>query len=237
MYRMFNYRDEQRGALRAYNLKRAPLARLEAAIYPLAGRRCGGAAVLGVRGAFEQMAPVTSQVADRRLETGAFAYQAELLARIPVGVFIFRPSVGYFARRYSVAGNVVPNVLYRSVGGDLQIELRARALRLELGGGGRLVVDAGQIESAAWFPEATARTYTGRARVGWALSGWLEVVAGADAEYSSFRFNVPASAAAGAGYPNGVASGAYDFYVRGLLALRGHIPPGSGSGSSRRPPE
>jgi hypothetical protein len=220
MIRMFNYRQEERGALRAYTLRPAPVGRVEVALRPFAGRSCGGAGALGLRASFEQTAPVSATVGGRHLGTTAFAYAAELVLRLHFGTLTVEPSAGFFARRYAVEGRVVPDLTYRAVGGGLRIALRLGRVLVEVDGGGRLVLDAGQIQSDAWFPRAEATTYAGRARLGVVLTDWLDVLAGGDAEYSSFDLNASADGL----YPNGVAAGAYDLYATATLTLRAHVP-------------
>jgi hypothetical protein len=217
--RRFNYTDEQRGALRAYNLQRAPVGLGELTFYPFALDSCGAASAIGVRVGYEYMRPLTSHLEDRPLPTTASAYHGELVLRIRLGALTLKPSAGYFGRSYTVDGDVVPSVAYRSVGGGLEAGLKLGVLLIELGAGGRWVLDAGQLQSASWFPQATGLAATGRARLGLALGPRIDLLATVDAEYYSFRFNI----VAGGAYPNGVASGAYDIYLHGLLALRFHL--------------
>jgi 8-oxo-dGTP pyrophosphatase MutT (NUDIX family) len=220
LVRWFNYRDEQRGALRAYTLLRAPMGRVEGTIFPFQrGRPCGLASGIGLRFGYERMETVTSVLAARRLATNETAYDAALVLRIALGALNIVPSAGYFGRRYTVDGGVVPNVDYRSVGGRLDAELRMGDLLFEAGAGGRWLLQSGELGSAAWFPAATAFAVVGRARAGVVITDWLDLLASASAEYFSFHFNI----VPGGTYPNGVAAGAYDIYLQGLLSLRFHV--------------
>src|SRR5262249_5544301 len=61
MFRRFNYRDEQRGALRGYTLYRAPVVRIEGTVYPFGGGLCRRLlSGLGLRFAYEQQRPVNA---------------------------------------------------------------------------------------------------------------------------------------------------------------------------------
>ena len=58
------------------------------------------------------------------------------------------------------------------------------------------------------------------------MTDWIDILLGGYAEYDFFSFNI----ASGQPYPNGVASGAFDLYLQGLLSVRfrfgaGHAPP------------
>lgn len=220
LVRFFNYLYELRGALRADTQTKAPVGLGQVAFYPFALGSCGGAANLGVRFGYERMESITSRLAERPLATSASAYHAELLLRIPLGALTLTPSAGYYERRYTIAGEVVPNVDYRTLGGGLEAALKVGRWVFELGAGGRFILDSGEIESAAWFPHPTDFGLTGRARLGIALNQRFELLAGVDTEYYHFKFHfVP-----GGAYPNGIAGGAYDVYLQGLLALRVHLP-------------
>jgi hypothetical protein len=216
MFRRFNYRDEQRGALRGYTLYRAPAAQIAGSVYPFSGGRCGTLTGLGLRFGYGRMAPVTSQLANRMLSTQASDYQLELVLRIARGALTVQPAVGFFARQYSVEAGVVPEAAYRAVGASLDAGLRIRFVAIELGAGARRLLGAGTIESSDWFPGATAFALAGRARLGVAVNDWIDVLAGGAVEYESFDLKI----VPGAPYPNGVAAGAFDLYLQGTLSVR-----------------
>jgi hypothetical protein len=227
MFRRFNYRDEQRGALRGYTLYRAPAAQIEGSVYPFGRGRCGLVSGIGLRFGYGRMAPVTSTLADRTLATQASDYQAELVLRIARGALTVQPAIGYFARQYTVEAGVVPDVAYRAIGASVDAALRIRFISIELGAGARRLLGAGTLESADWFPGAGGFALAGRARVGVAVNRWIDVLAGASAEYESFNLNI----VDGAPYPNGVAAGAYDLYLQAGLAVRLRLGLGAGSGA------
>jgi hypothetical protein len=227
MFRRFNYRGEQRGALRGYTLYRAPVVRIEGAIYPFGGGLCRGLlSGLGLRFAYEQQRPVNATLAGNSLSTSASAYQAELVLRIARGRFTWQPAIGYYVRQYSVETGVIPTADYRSVGVRLDGSWRLRRFTFELGLGGRRPLTVGTLEQSDWFPNLSAFTATGRAQIGLGVTDWMDILLGGYAEYDFFSFNI----ASGQPYPNGVASGAFDLYLQGLLSVRfrfgaGHAPP------------
>ena len=227
MFRRFNYRDEQRGALRGYTLYRAPAAQIEGSVYPFGGGRCGGAlSGIGLRFGYGRMASVTSKVADRMLATRASDYQAELVLRIVRGALTVQPAIGYFARQYAVEAGVVPEVAYQALGASVDAGLRIRFISIELGAGARRLLTAGTLDSADWFPGASGFALAARARLGLAVNGWIDVLAGASAEYDFFSLNV----VDGAPYPNGVATGAYDLYLQAGLSVRLRLGLSAGAG-------
>jgi hypothetical protein len=226
MFRRFDYRDEQRGALRGYTLLRAPVGRIEGTVYPFGGGVCRRPPALGVRLAYEQQASAKATLATRSLSTSASAYQAELVLRIVRGRFTWQPAIGYFVRKYSVETGVIPAADYRAIGVRLDGSWRLRLLTFELGLGGRRPLAVGTLQDSDWFPGLSAFTATGRAQVGLAVTDGIDILLGGYAEYDHFTFNI----ANGAPSPNGVAAGAFDLYLQGLLSVRfrfglGHAPP------------
>lgn len=215
MFRRFNYRDEQRGPLRGYTLYRAPVGRIEGTLYPFGGP-CSLLAGLGVRLAYEQQGPAKATLANRSLSTSASAYQAEVVLRIVRGRITWQPAVGYFVRHYSVESGVVPTADYRSVGAQLDASYRLRPWSFELGVGGRRPLSVGTLQDSDWFPGVSAFTITGRAQLGLAVNDWIDILLGAYLEYDSLDFHI----VDGGPYPNGVASGAFDLYLQGLLSAR-----------------
>ncbi|MES1205986.1 MAG: hypothetical protein ABUS79_08610 [Pseudomonadota bacterium] len=228
MLRRFDYRDERRGALRAYVLSGAPAGRVEGAFYPIGGSRCRAGVAFGLRGAYELMAPLTSHLGDRSLDTSAFAYQGEAVLRISRGAFTLKPSVGFFARRFVLKGDAVPSVDYRAIGGGLEASLRSGTVSFDAGGGVRRILDAGELTGADWFPRASGVVYTAQARVGVVVADWLDFVVGAAAEYVSFDLHADPFGPS----PNGVAGGAYDVTFVGSVGLRVRLPGQAGSVTS-----
>jgi hypothetical protein len=219
MLRRFDYRNEQSGALRGYMLQRAPVGAAQATFWPLALDGCGAASAVGLRAGYELMAPIDSHLATRSLATVDYAFQAELIARIPFGPLTVRPFAGYYERHYTVAGGVVPNMLYRALGGGVELELAvSRLFFFQVGGGARLPRQTGDLTGPAWFPNSSSMIYAARAHIGAALAPWLDLLLIAQGEYASFHFDI----VPGATYPNGVADGAYDLYLQGLAAVRLH---------------
>jgi hypothetical protein len=216
MARRYNYRGEQIGALRGYSLYRAPVGRVDGTLYPFSGGSCRIGSGVGLRGSYEIMGPVTSQVGGRHLGTQASAYQLDLIWRIVSGRLTVQPALGFLARRYHVDGQVVPSADYRAVGGGVDVALRGRTLGFGIGAAGWRILHVGDLESAVWFPRQSHFGVTARAQASVAVSPWIDVVAAATAEYETFTFTVDQAAA----NPQGIAAGAYDFYVQGTVGVR-----------------
>jgi hypothetical protein len=216
MARRYNYRGEQIGALRGYSLYRAPVGRIDGTLYPFSGGGCRVGNGFGLRGSYEIMGPVTSQVGGRHLGTQASAYQLDLVWRVVNGRLTVQPALGFLARQYHVDGQVVPSADYRAVGGGVDVALRGRILGFGMGAAGWGILHVGDLESAAWFPRQSHFGVTARAQASVAMSPWIDIVAGATAEYETFTFTVDP----GGANPNGIAAGAYDFYVQGTAGLR-----------------
>jgi hypothetical protein len=216
MARRYNYRAEQIGALRGYSLYRAPVGRIDGTLYPFSGGGCRVGNGVGLRGSYEIMGPVTSQVGGRHLGTQASAYELDLVLRIVSGRLTVQPALGFLARQYHVDGQVVPSADYRAVGGGVDVALRGRILGFGIGAAGWGILHVGELESAAWFPRQSHFGVTARAQASVAVSPWIDIVAGATAQYETFTFTVDQ----GAANPNGIAGGAYDFYVQGTAGVR-----------------
>jgi len=230
MARRFNYRAEQRGALRGYSLFRAPVGRIEGTLYPFAGGRCRVSTGFGLRAAYERMGPVSSQLANRELGTQGSAYQVELVLRMVSGRLTLQPALGFLARQYRVDGDVVPTADYRAVGGGLDAELRGRYLAIALGASARWIMGAGTLGNADWFPNWTGYAASGHAQVSVAAADWMDLVLGGAAEYELFNFAIDRNAPS----PNGVAGGAYDLYLQGTLSVRFRLGRGGRKGGGDR---
>ena len=216
MARRYNYRGEQTGALRGYALYRAPVGRIDGALYPFSGASCRVGTGLGLRGSYEIMGPVTSQVGGRKLGTQASGYELDLVLRMVRGALTLQPAAGFLARQYHVDGQVVPSADYRAVGGGLDVALRGRYLGIGLGVAGWKILSVGQLQSAAWFPQQSRFALSAHAQASVAVSPRIDIVAGATAEYETFTFTVDQ----GAANVNGIAAGAYDLYVQGTVSVR-----------------
>jgi len=228
MVRRFNYRGEELGALRGYALYRAPVGRVDGALFPFArDGRCSLSTGLGLRGGYERMAPINSQLADRELGTQAWSYQLDLVLRVVRGQLTVQPALGYLARRYHVDGDVVPGVDYRALGGGLDVSLRGRYLRFMIGARAWQMLNVGALKSATWFPQQSSYAMSAQAQVGIAAATWIDIVAGGSAEYESFTFTVDRSVP----NPNGIATGAYDLYLQGTVSVRFRL----GSPAARAP--
>jgi hypothetical protein len=226
LQRTFDYRDEQRGALRAYLLHGAPSARFDANFYPFALSSRGAVAGLGLRVAFEPLLAVTSRLAERRLTTRAYAYQAELVWRLPLGPLAFAPALGFAERRYEVSESIVPEVAYESLRASVGLRLRAAWLVGELACGGRFVLDTGQLGSADWFPDVSGFGWDANAQLGVGIGDWLDLLLGGAAELYRWDFHAPSNATDPSMFPNGIAAGASDRYLQALFSVRFRVSKG-----------
>ena len=218
--RAFNFIEEERGALRGYQLKYAPYGAARATYRPWAHRACGLPSGFGIRAGYEQTFGAQSTLADQTLDTRAFAFEAQLEFEFPIGIFALTPRAGFVYRHFELTGNYVPDPQYKLVALGLDGGLRAGFFLLELGGSARLVLDAGSLQSDDWFPGASGFGWQGEARIGVAPTSWLDAfVLG---EYESYSFDLNPSAPGE--YPFGVAQSSYDRYLRLGIGVRFNIP-------------
>jgi hypothetical protein len=218
--RAFNFTEEQRGALRGYQLKYAPYGAARATYRPWAHRACGLASGFGIRAGYEQTFAVQSTLADQTLGTRAFAFESQVEFEFPIGIFTLTPRAGFVYRHFELTGNYVPDPRYNLVALGLEGGLRAGFFLLELGWAARIVLDAGSLQSADWFPGASGFGWQGEARIGAAPTRWLDAfVLG---EYESYSFDLNPSAPGQ--YPFGVAQGSYDRYLRVGIGVRFNVP-------------
>jgi len=222
MLRSYSYEGEQSGALRSYVLDRAPVAGLGVSFYPGALSSCNFASGLGLSLGFDQMFPVTSEVAAQELDTIGFTGRAELVLRLSFGSFTVEPGLGYYRRRFEVEKSYVPDVDYQALGGRVRLGLRLSAFVAELDAGGRYVLDTGQFGTEPWFPEASGFALEGSLLLGVAPVPFLDIFVSANLERYVFSLNQPgpSNPLSPPAHPNGVADGARDQYVSFMGGLR-----------------
>jgi hypothetical protein len=218
--RAFNWVDEVRGPLRGFDMNYAPYGTLRAAYRPFAHSRCGFMSGFGVRLGYERAFGITSTLGQQALDTLAFAFEGQVELKIPFSVFFVTPRTGFVYRQFQVAGNYTPDPRYKLWALGLDAGMRLGVFLTELGGSARFVLDAGSLQSADWFPEATGFGWQAEARIGAAPLAWLDAYALVEYESYSFDLNPTATGA----YPNGVATGSYDRYLRFGLGARFYFP-------------
>jgi hypothetical protein len=218
--RSFNWVDEQRGPLRGYRLQYAPYGALRGTYRPFAHSGCGLSSGLGVRLGYEHAFGVTSTLGGQELDTTAFAFEAQLELKIPIGPLFVTPRTGFAYRHFQVESGYAPDPRYRLWAAGLDAGMKLGVFLAELGGSARFVLDAGSLQSADWFPHATGFGWQGEARIGVAPVAWFDAFA--LGEYESYSFDLHTTEPAT--YPNGVAARSYDRYLRVGVGARFYIP-------------
>jgi hypothetical protein len=208
--RNFNYTEEESGALRGYRLSGAAYAAAGAAFRPWALSACKFGSGFGVRLRFERLIGAQSTLAKQELHTTGFAYRAEVDFKIPVSLFTFTPHGGFLYREFLLGGNFAPDPQYKVVPLGLDVGFRAAWFFVEAGGAWHFVLDAGSLQGENWFPHAKGQGYQFEGRLGGAITKWLDLFL--LAEWESYRFDL--EAAPPGAYPNGIAQGSYDKYLR-----------------------
>lgn len=174
--RFLGYRDDVFDTLRGYRLPAAPIVGGEIALYPGAFFTRGPLAWIGVHARAEGMPGLDSKrnEHDDVLPTKAWAWQASLRLRAPTAFGAAWVQAGVAQRTFTVgkAGLTdpdVPSVRYLGphFGLGAEIALPAR-LTLAPRGGAAIWTSAGDIASAAWFPEARAFGVDLGVRLAWA---------------------------------------------------------------------
>ena len=217
--RWFDWNEEQRGALRGYKLQPVPQAGVGLLVFPFSHRRCGVASGLGFGLEHEQLLGVRSELAGRTLKTLGFASHGDLLLRFQLGPVRVEPRVGYAGQYFEIEDDLVPDAGYHGLRFGLELGLKWSFFLLEVAGGYRMPLLVGELASSSWFPEAKGFGYDASARIGFSAPDWFDVLGAAEFGEYSFALN-----ASGAGaYPHGVASSAFDRYLRTSLLLRFHL--------------
>jgi hypothetical protein len=223
--RAFNYEEEERGALRGYRSMVAPFALARATYRPFAHAACRLPAGFGIRLGFERTFGITSDLAGQELDTEALAFEAQLEQEFRFGPISLTPRSGFVYRYFHVEENFLPDPQYRLIGLGLEGGLRLGPFLAELGWAARFVLDAGALQSANWFPEATGFGWLAEARLGGSPTRWFDAFA--LGEYESYSFDLNATGADS--YPNGVAKGSYDRHLRLGIGVRFNVPSRAGA--------
>ena len=230
--RDFHFTDATTTSPSPHYLPLAVMPQLNAALFPF---DAGGSAVLnrlGLNASFA-MDPFTSAHAGGVTFTQTHVrYSLGVLAKIPVGPFTVDPNIAYaghilaFSAQDGSAARVnTPNINYQmlELGGDCSF--RGNLVSAKLGVRYLLVLDVGEIRSAAWFPNTRSSGVRWNGEVAFALSPSFDAIAAFEYRAYNFNFNpIPAGAP-----PERTVGGAVDQYVGLSLGVAFHVAPGPAS--------
>ena len=219
-----------------YNLDAAPMPFVNLHWYPAAHFTGGWLAHIGINGGYGQ--GIATSVAyndgatDYTYSQSHNLYYAGLRGRIPVGFATFGLNANYSGHSFSLKNKesgaadgsfpdaVFPNVSYSMIEMGADAEVRIGRVILGAHGSDLLVLDSGDIGSAAWFPNnSTAGVHFG-GHVGFEISSMFDILAGVDIRAYGMNFNpIPAGTD-----DSRVAGGATDRYLTAFGALRFRLP-------------
>jgi hypothetical protein len=162
--RLLGYRDDIFDTLRPYRLPAAPLVGGEIALYPGAFATRGPLGWIGVHARAEGMPGLQSERKEHadELPTKAWAWEVALRLRAPTAFGAAWVEAGAAQRAFTIgkAGITdpdVPSVRYLGPHFGLGAEIALPAhLVLAPRGGAKIWTSAGDIASAAWFPQTRA---------------------------------------------------------------------------------
>lgn len=226
-------------ALESYNLDAGPMPLIHVQWYPAAHFTSGTLAQIGLSAGYEVGVSTRVRYLDESGEEERFGQNHQLAfgglrAKLPLrwltlGVlghvghhaFLLRPtSKGVSPEQ------VFPNVAYTFLEAGADLEVQVGHVFFGAHGAYLAVVDAGDIATEAWFPNASSYGVHYGATVGVALSPFIDIVAGVDARLMAFNFN-PISADVDPEVTP-VAGGAADHFLSASLALRFRLPGSDG---------
>lgn len=166
MWRNYSYNDLRGGDLRDYSNALgspaiAPAIDLE--LYPFAFGSDGAASDLGIGVDFDYALGLKSKEGNAEYTTTAYELNLMLLYRIPLGVFVPQLGVGYMAQVFDADlpdAILLPAMEYSALRAHLAMGMNfTDAFGLEVTLGYAFVLDAGEIMTDVYFPEATAGTF------------------------------------------------------------------------------
>lgn len=218
--RWFDFEGERQAALRGYRLRYAPFVHTRATYRPFAHARCDLPAKLGVHAGYEQALGIESTLGGVPLDTTAFAYEVAVELELELGRFAVTPRAGFAYRHFELEGGFVPDAEYDMLAMGLDGSFRLDWFLAELGWRAHVVLDAGPLESAEWFPHAGGFGHRARLLAGGSPTSWLDAFALAELEAYSFSLHPDRPGT----YPLGRADSSYDRYLRLGVGVRFIVP-------------
>ncbi len=219
-----------------YNLDAAPMPFVNVQWYPAAHFTGGWLAHIGISGGYGQ--GIATSVAyndgatDYTYSQSHNLYYAGLRGRIPVAFATFGLKANYSGHSFGLKNKesgaadgsfpeaVFPNVSYSMIEMGADAEVRIGRVILGANGSYLLVLDSGDIGSAAWFPNTSTMGVHFGGHVGFEISSMFDVLAGVDIRAYGMDFNPIAPGTD----DSKVAGGATDRYLTAFLALRFRLP-------------
>ena len=212
--RYYGYRYPVSGALREYVLEGAPAVGIDVGWLPFAWPAEGTRT--GFRLSYARLIHAVSRIHNAELATQSHHLSAGLAA-----AFAATPSVEtecellYGEHSYTVADTFVPDPHYRFIRPGALLRVEFWRLRATAGAGMRLLLDTGELESAAWYPDAGGLGLDAQATFGVAPTKSFTVLLGV--RWIAYRFNLNPNSMAPS--PGGIARLALDLYLDTFAAL------------------
>lgn len=236
--RSFSYVQDVNANLRPYSLALAPAGFLSLEWYPGAHFTRGPVADVGLVVDYARSVATSSSLEPGQAgyATTLQSFSAGLRGRLPLGPHELGLSLRAGRQDFSIAGATdtgatlasgarvsrayVPNVEYAYVRPGVDVRLRLGDFGIGVRGGYRIVIDAGEIQSATWFPRSTVAAGDLGVFLSYALSGGFEARVGGELHRYAYDMHSSPSDLR----TNDVAGGAVDQYAAGYVALAWRAP-------------
>ncbi len=220
--RNFRYTDDLFDALRSYKLGAAPAFFIRGRWYPAAHFSGGIPAHIGLTGGYEQGVFLKSKVSGgEELTTKMSEWYAGLRYRLPIERHELGFQGTYGKHKFDVeddpAAPLVPDVEYAYI--RLGVDGRVRVDQILLGAhlGYRMLLDTGELQSSAWFPNASGGGVDAGLLAGYEVVTGVSLVAGFDFRRYFLTFDPEP------GDPF-IAGGAVDEYLSGWGGVSVQLP-------------
>lgn len=235
----------------SYNVAYAPMYVGHGDWFPAAHFVGGWPAHIGITGGYELGFGTAVVYQNRTIPQSHWLWFVGPKIRIPLDTHAVELFSTYGSHNFQISGDdlrrtpdglvkdrpAYPDVFYQFIDVGLDARLRFDRLRVGAHAQYRIVLDAGQIATKAWYPNASASGVTFGGEVGWKLTEMFDILLGIDSLQYGLNFNpVPVDAP-----KNRVAGGATDRYISvwgGLqFVLPGDEPSAAAAPSGEKAPE